>query len=371
MKIATVAGTRPEWIRLSKLIPLLDSLLGNGHRLVHTGQNFSPELDANLFAELDLRRPDLRIESGGESFANQFAVLMPALEDFLARERPDRMVILGDTNSSLGAAIVAARLGIAIYHVESGNRCHGHQSPEEVNRRVIDHTSTVHLCYSERARMNLVAEGLPLARTFVVGNPLAEVLASEFSIEGEPTPWQSKTWDMVGLSGPGMRFLSTMHRAENVDDQARLWAFLNALQAACEGENAMCLMSTHPRMRARLNGTEAAWNRIVFSRPLPFRQFVAMEATADLVLSDSGTAPEECAILARPLVILRDYMERQEVLERGGAVLWAPGYPVSLWMAVRSVMDRSGLPAPIPPEYSVRPVAATVARLLLSPVPPC
>ena len=292
--------------------------------------------------------------------------------------------ILGDTNSSVGA-LIAARLGIPVYHLEAGNRCHGHQSPEEVNRRAIDHTATVHLCYSERARMNLVQEGLPLARTFVVGNPLSEVLLDKFAIcdrdgRPEPTPWMRASWERAGLGEPG--FLATLHRAENVDDPERLVAFLDAIQGLCvvEGTKPLpghcddgevrCLMSTHPRTRARLAGGEAKWPSIRFSDPLHFGEFVALEAIAQLVLSDSGTAPEECIILGRPLVVLRDYMERQEVWERGGCALWSPGSPTSLEVAAGAVLDRSGPPVPVPTEYAARPVAATVARLLLSPVPP-
>ena len=195
MKVATILGTRPELIRLSKIIPLLDKLLGagEGHQVFHTGQNFDPWLDADLWREFGLRAPDVRVEAGGGTFAEQLAIFLPRLEAWLRDFQPDRFLVLGDTNSSVGA-LIAARLGIPVYHLEAGNRCHGHQSPEEVNRRAIDHTATVHLCYSERARMNLVQEGLPLARTFVVGNPLSEVLLDKFAIcdrdgRPEPTPW--------------------------------------------------------------------------------------------------------------------------------------------------------------------------------------
>lgn len=378
MRVATILGTRPEIIRLSKIIPLLDNLLGagDGHRVFHTGQNYDRELDTAFFEEFGLRDPDVHAKAGGGTFAKQLAIFLPRLEAWLKEFQPDRFLVLGDTNSSVGA-LIAARLGIPVYHLEAGNRCHGPQSPEEVNRRAIDHVSTVHLCYTERSRMNLVAEGIPLARTFVVGNPLAEVLSG---LRQEPRGLlehvnrrvlDDKAWERAGGGFGRPRWLATLHRQENVDAPDRPKAFLDAIQAACDGAGARCLMSTHPRTRAWLKGQEATWDRIYFSRPLPFGQFVAMEASADLVLSDSGTAPEECAITARPLVILRDYMERQEVLERGGAVLWAPGSPTPLSLAARSVMDPSVLPVPIPPEYAPHPVAATVARLLLSPVPPC
>lgn len=370
MKVATILGTRPEIIRLSKIIPLLDGLLGKDHQVFHTGQNFSPELDSAIAAELGLRAPDVRVEAGGGTFAEQLAIFLPRLEAWLRDFRPDRFLVLGDTNSSIGA-LIAARLGIPVYHLEAGNRCHGPQSPEEINRRAIDHVSTVHLCYSERARMNLVAEGLPLARTFVVGNPLAEVLASQ------PIPMLPEIRALkADLSLPDGDFLlATMHRAENVDDPERLSAFLGAIQDLCTVQDTRCLLSTHPRTRARLQclrrGLVPSTDRIVFSDPLPFGDFVALESTAQLVLSDSGTAPEECAILGRPLVVLRDYMERQEVWERGGCILWSPGSPTPLRVAAEAVLYRSDPAAALPLEYVDRPVAATAVRLLLSPVPPC
>lgn len=372
MKIATILGTRPEIVRLSKIIPLLDELLGagTGHRVFHTGQSYDRELDSDLWQEFGLCDPDVRVEAGGGDFSQQLAAFMPPLEAWLRTFRPDRFLVLGDTNSSVGA-LIAARLGIPVYHLEAGNRCHGPESPEEVNRRLIDHVSTVHLCYSERARMNLVAEGLPLARTFVVGNPLAEVLAGELLDGGEPTlrmlmSWTHQGWGSALDEG---RVLATLHRAENVDDPKRLQAYLDAIDGLCMGIGARCLMSTHPRTRTRLDGREGTWERIRFCRPLPFGEFLALEATADLVLSDSGTAPEECAILSKPLVILRDYMERQELLERGVGVLWAPGSPCSLAVAHEAAV-RSDDRVPLSEGHEARPVAATVARLLLSPVPP-
>lgn len=369
IKVATILGTRPEIIRLSKVIPLLDDLLGagDGHQVFHTGQNYDPELDSAFFEEFGLRAPDVHAQAGGGTFAEQLAIYMPKLEVWLKEFRPDRFLVLGDTNSSLGA-VVAARLGIPVYHLEAGNRCHGSQSPEEVNRRIIDHTATVHLCYSERARMNLVAEGLPLARTFVVGNPLAEVLAAN-----RPSGTTCNGWELAGLptAGSRARFLATLHRAENVDDPDRLNAFLNAIDGLCCETGARCLLSTHPRTRARLEGREDTWKTIAFSPPMSFRRFLSLEETADSVLSDSGTAPEECAILRRPLVILRDYMERQELLERGTAVLWGPGSPCSLRIAYEAAIRSAHCCASLPDGYEPRPVAATVARLLLSPVPPC
>jgi len=361
MRVATILGTRPELIRLSRILPLLDRLLGDRHQVLHTGQNYDPELDGNIRLEFGLRAPDVQVEAGGRSFAGQLAALLPVVEGWLGRFLPDRFLVLGDTNSSLGA-LVAARMGVPVYHLEAGNRCHGPESPEEVNRRAIDHTATVHLCYSERARTNLLAEGLPLARTFVVGNPLAEVIASD--------SWRDLEAPAKHGFQAGHYLLVTLHRQENVDDPARLAAFMQALNELCRSLGCPALVSVHPRTRAKIESAGLGpWDRLQLSKPLSFTEFCSLQATAKLVLSDSGTAPEECAILGRPLVVLRDYMERQEILERGGCVLWTDRSPVSLPDAAAAVLGGgSGI---VPPDHLPRPVAATVARLLLSPVPPC
>jgi len=363
MRVATILGTRPEIIRLSRILPLLDRLLGEGHQVFHTGQNYDVEMDGNLWREFGLRAPDVRMEAGGGTFAEQLAIFLPPLDTWLRGFRPNRFLVLGDTNSSLGS-LVAARMGVPVYHLEAGNRCHGLESPEEVNRRAIDHTATVHLCYSERARANLLAEGLPLARTFVVGNPLAEVLASG--------TWRDPEAPAKQGFRAGHYLLVTLHRQENVDDPGRLAAFMQALNELCRSLGCPALVSVHPRTRAKFEAAGLGpWDRLQLSKPLSFTEFCSLQAAARLVLSDSGTAPEECTMLGRPLVVLRDYMERQEIWERGGCVLWSPESSTPLETAVAAVLDRPGPPVPVPPEYADRPVAATVARLLLSPVPPC
>jgi len=369
MRVATILGTRPEIIRLSLLLPLLDDLLGPGnHQVFHTGQNFDAELDGNFWDELKLRPPDFHAGAGGGTFAEQLAGFFPKLENWLGSFQPDRFLVLGDTNSSLGG-LVAARMRIPVYHLEAGNRCHGPESPEEVNRHVIDHAATVHLCYSERARMNLVAEGLPLARTFVVGNPLAEVLHRGKAMTEDPG---GEFFQVHGIAEGEQYALASLHRAENTAGE-RLWDFLSAIDGTAQQLGYRVLMSTHPRLRQRLDAKEngGVWYpNISFHKPLPYYDYVKLQRFAEVILSDSGTAPESCAMLRKPLVALRDYMERQELLEAGCCVLWTDRSQISLKAAIKAVQCTSLFPPVIPPEHAPRPVAATVARLLLSPVPP-
>jgi UDP-N-acetylglucosamine 2-epimerase (non-hydrolysing) len=367
VKVATILGTRPEIIRLSKIIKKLDSVLGrDNHHVFHTGQNYDRNLDAAFFEELELREPDCRVEAGGGTLAEQLAICLPKLERWLLHFQPDRFLVLGDTNSSVGA-LIAARLGIPVYHLEAGNRCHGAESPEEVNRKVIDHISTVHLCYSERARMNLIAEGLPLARTYVVGNPLAEMV----SLNNPKETGYARHFMLYKKYNVDRDkyILSTLHRAENVDNPERLQAFLDAIQSVALALDMKAVMSLHPRTKGKLG--DQTYDNIIFCAPMPFREFLTLEMGAGLVISDSGTAPEECAMMHKPLIILRDYMERQEVLERGCCALWTDRSQCTLLKVATTLLSQSrdDYHFQAPEEYC-RPVASTVAQILLSPVPP-
>jgi len=211
VRVVTFLGTRPEIIRLSRLIPLLDQHCD--HTLVHTGQNFEECLSDLFFRELEVRQPDLALGCRGDDFAGQIARIFEEGYRVLAERRPDRVLVLGDTNSGL-VSIVAKRMGIPVYHMEAGNRCHDDRVPEEVNRRLIDHSSSTWLPYTTRSKENLVAEGIPLQRIFVTGNPIGEVLAHH-----APAIGSSDVTSRLGLTG-GQYFLVTLHRAENVISRA-------------------------------------------------------------------------------------------------------------------------------------------------------
>lgn len=243
MKVMTVLGTRPEIIRLCRVIEKLDACCE--HVLVHTGQNFDRNLNEVFFEQLGVRQPDHFLQAGGERAGRQIGEILARSEEVLLQEKPDRVLILGDTNSCL-AAVMAKRLGIPVYHMEAGNRCFDDRVPEEVNRRIVDHSSDVHMPYTERSRANLLAEGLPSRSIFVTGNPIKEVLDYY-----QPRVAESKILEQLGLSAQKF-FLVTLHRAENVDLPERLNGLLQALKELWREYQMPVIISTHPRTRDRM-----------------------------------------------------------------------------------------------------------------------
>jgi len=370
MKVLTILGTRPEIIRLSRVIPLLDEVLGReSHTLVNTGQNYDDLLSTVFFKELGIRDRDYYLNASG-SFAQQMATIFSALEHTLAQERPDRVLILGDTNSSL-AAIVAARLRIPVYHMEAGNRCYDDRTPEEVNRRLIDHVSSVLLPYTERARQNLLAEGIHSSRIFVTGNPIHEVI-EHYGRQIDLAAALAR--ERLGIKSQGY-FLVTLHREENVGDRERLKSFLAAFAALNNDYSFPVIVSTHPRTRKRLEDLRHIRNLCGDTRfldPFGFFDFIALQRSAFCVLSDSGTVQEESCLLGVPSVTLRDTTERPETVEAGASVLSSadPVRIVALVNQVTSVPDgrtKKWTPSwTVPAEYLRLNVAETVVRILTS-----
>lgn len=356
MKVMTIVGTRPEIIRLSRVIPMLDA--AGEHVLVHTGQNYDPNLSDVFFRELGVRAPDEHLRVGGSSAAAQIGELFTRIGEVFERHRPDRVLILGDTNSGL-AAIVAARLGIPVYHMEAGNRCYDDRVPEEINRRVIDHSSTVLMPYTVRSKENLVREGIERERIFITGNPIGEVL-THYS----PAIEASEALTRFDVR-PGGFFLLTMHRAENVDDPARLGRLVEAVVGVSREFALPVLFSVHPRTAHRLRdaGLLPDPTHVRLLEPLGFFDFVRLERDARAVMSDSGTVQEECAIFRVPNVTIRDVTERPETLECGSNIL-SGADPDAVVRAMRLVLSQ----APdwqAPPEYEVPLVARTVVKLVL------
>lgn len=357
MKIMTILGTRPEIIRLSLVIPLLDGLAE--HTLVHTGQNFDPALSGNIFTDLRLRQPDLFLGVGASaSLGQQLAQIMEKSHDILRADMPDRLLLLGDTNSAL-SAVMAKRLGIPVFHMEAGNRCFDDRVPEEVNRRVIDHSSDVLMPYTERSRQNLLREGIDSSRICVTGNPINEVIrhhARQISA--------SAVLADLGLE-PGQYFLVTMHRAENVDDRSRLQSLTEAMNRLHGQYGLPVIVSTHPRTRERLRAFDIHADQagVRFLPPFGFFDFVALEQNARCVLSDSGTVQEECCILKVPNVTIRDVTERPETVECGSNILSGVD-PESIQRCVGVALHSP--PAWTPPqEYLAQGVSATAVRILL------
>lgn len=355
MKVMTILGTRPEVVRLSTIIPKLDSLCD--HVLVHTGQNFDYNLNDVFFKELRVRTPDQYLNARG-SFGEQMATILHGIEKLLKQERPDRFLVLGDTNSSL-AAIMVKRIGIPVFHMEAGNRCYDDRVPEETNRRLIDHSSDVLMPYTERSRSNLLREGIDGRRIFVTGNPIYEVLnAYREQIE------QSKIHGELGLA-TRKYFLVTMHRAENVDVGSRLQSLTRAFSALHVEYGIPVIVSTHPHTRQRLqaSGISMQEDGIRYLEPFGFFDFVKLEQNAYCVLSDSGTVQEECSIFGVPSVTIRDTTERPETLEYGSNILSGTETD-SVLRSVKVVLAKTGCFA-TPPEYLRENVSNTVRQLVL------
>lgn len=354
MKVITVLGTRPEIIRLSRIIEKLDRSCQ--HVLVHTGQNYDPNLNDVFFQQLGVRAPNHYLNARG-SLGEQLGVLLSETEKILQKEAPDKLLVLGDTNSAL-SAIITKRYGIPVYHMEAGNRCYDDRVPEEVNRRIIDHSSDVLMPYTERSRQNLLREGIPGQRIFVTGNPIHEVIQHyEAQIQG------STILPDLGLA-PGKYFLVTLHRAENVDVEARLRELTLALGRLQQKYNRPVIVSTHPHTRARME-TFGVLNdnpQVRFLQPFGFFDFIQLERNAACLLSDSGTVQEECAIFKVANVTLRDVTERPETLECGSNILTGADSE-NILRCVELVLGQKESWR-VPPEYLVENVSDTVLRIL-------
>ena len=313
MKVLTILGTRPEIIRLSKIIPKLDKYCD--HIIVHTGQNYDYELDKIFFHTLKVRKPDYYLNARG-TFAKQIAIIFEKLEEILIKEKPDRFLVLGDTNSSLGG-VVAKRLMIPVFHMEAGNRCFDENVPEEVNRRIIDHSSSILLPYTNRSCENLLSEGISKSRIYVTGNPIYEVIKSNLK-----KIKLSKILNELKLKNSSY-FLLTLHRQENVDNPKQLLKFINLLKIIIKKyNNKKIIWPIHPRTKNLLVGLKINLDeRIILTKPLNFFDFIKLEENSFCVLTDSGTVQEECSILKVPCIILRNSTERQETLESGAVLI--------------------------------------------------
>jgi UDP-N-acetylglucosamine 2-epimerase (non-hydrolysing) len=356
MKIMTILGTRPEIIRLSLVIPLLDRFCK--HILVHTGQNYDDRLSEIFFDELGVRKPDVYLSVRAAGFGAQIGQILERSEALFLEHRPDRLLILGDTNSGL-AAIIARRLGIPVYHMEAGNRCYDDRVPEEVNRRVIDHSSSVLMPYTNRSRANLLAEGFPSNRVYVIGNPIKQVI-DHFSEKIAA----SAILEQLRLERHKF-FLVTLHRAENVDIECRLRSLVDAFALLHEEFGFPVVCSLHPRTRSKMGafGIDLEQAGLSFREPFGFFDFIALEQSAFCLLSDSGTVQEEACIFGIPNVTIRDVTERPETLDCGSNILCGV-IPEEILRAVRMVTAQNARWKP-PEEYLAPAVAETVCRIVL------
>lgn len=315
LKVMTVVGTRPEIIRLSRVIAQLDRHCE--HVLVHTGQNYDYELNEVFFSDLGIRKPDHFLEAAGASAAETIAQVIQNVDRVLAETQPDALLILGDTNSCL-AAIAAKRRKVPIFHMEAGNRCFDFRVPEEINRRIVDHTADINLSYSQIARDYLLREGFPPDQVIVTGSPMREVIEHY-----RPGIEASDVLARQGLEA-GRYFVVSSHREENVDAPENLQRLLHVLNTLAERYDEPVIVSTHPRTRKRLEALLAQQTmhpQVQFMKPFGFLDYIRLQCSARAVLSDSGTITEESSILNFPALNLREVHERPEGFEEGAVMM--------------------------------------------------
>ena len=359
LKVVTIIGTRPEIIRLSRVMALLDESVN--HIIVHTGQNYDYELNEIFFKDLELRRPDYFLSVDTSSVGTVLGETIKKTEEVLKKEKPDAVLILGDTNSSI-ACIIAKRLKIPIFHMEAGNRCFDLNVPEEINRRIIDHVADFNLVYTENARRHLLSEGLPHRKIYLTGSPMFEVITYYRGRIQE-----SKILQTLALKQKDY-FLVSVHREENVDNPENLEKILDFLNKLSANYNKRIILSTHPRTRKRIEklATKELSRMIEFHKPFGFFDYVHLEANACCTISDSGTISEESAILNFPAVTIREATERPEALDTGTIILTGLDSDVlldSIRFTVREFNEK--IPRNIPKEYEIGNTSWRVVKLLM------
>ena len=351
MKILTLAGTRPELIRLSIIIKKLDKLVD--HVFVYTNQNYHYTLSTIFFDELNIRNPNYYFENEAHSFVDFFSNAMVEFEKILAKEKPDKILVLGDTNTGL-LSLVARKMDIPIYHMEAGNRCYDDRVPEEANRKVIDSLSTYNLPYTENSKQNLLNEGYDKNHVFKIGNPIYEVLKSY-------DKYYSNILDRLSLKTNEF-VLVTTHRSENVDKVIPLSNIVHAINDI--SDRFKVVFSMHPRTKEKLLKLDLKFSdNILLSNPFSFFDFIKLEQTAKVVISDSGTVQEECCIYKVPSITIRNTTERQETIECGSNILSGTNKD-DILTAFNATIKRSNTWTP-PEDYLVENVSDTVINILL------
>lgn len=365
LKVMTILGTRPEIIRLSRVMHLLDQFVD--HKIVHTGQNYDFELNQIFFDELGVRQPDHFLQVDTRSLGRCLGEILIKTEEVLLKEQPDAVLVLGDTNSAL-ATVMAKRMKVPTYHMEAGNRCFDENVPEETNRRLVDHTADFNLVYTENARRHLLAEGLSHRFIYLTGSPMLEVLE-----HARPGIDRSTVLEQLGLE-KGRYFIVSVHREENVDSRENLQHVVACLQSLHRTFGYPVVVSTHPRTRKRLEalGADMSTDGIRFLKPFGFFDYNRLQLDAFCAVSDSGTISEESAMLGFPAVTIRNALERPEAMDTGSIVMTGLR-PDVLVNAVRFVTaDRvaAGLsPMEVPQDYQVRNTSERVLKLILGTAP--
>ena len=360
LKVATIVGTRPEIIRLSRVMAALDTYVD--HVLIHTGQNYDFELNQIFFDDLELRKPDHFLNAVGESAAETIGMIITTVDKALAEIQPDAVLILGDTNSCL-SALAAKRRKIPVFHMEAGNRCFDQRVPEEINRKIVDHISDINMPYSTISRDYLLREGLPPDRVIKTGSPMYEVLHHYL-----PKIERSEILDTLGLE-PGKYFVVSCHREENVDSDRNITNLRQVLEGLVADFGERVIVTTHPRTRKKLEERGFQFDRkIELHKPFSLTDYVKLQMNARAVLSDSGTINEESSILNFPALNIREAHERPEGMEEAAVMMTGLE-----WNTIRQglvVLNSQGRGAErtlrIVEDYHVPNVSEKVARIILS-----
>ncbi len=363
LKVMTILGTRPEIIRLSRVMSLLDDHVD--HVLVHTGQNWDFELNEVFFNDLGVRKPNYFLAVDTSSLGSVLGGILVETEKVLKEERPDGLLILGDTNSAI-AAIMARRMKIPIYHMEAGNRSFDRNVPEETNRRLVDHVSDFNLVYTEHARRHLLSEGIEHRRIYLTGSPMREVLENyRDRIE------KSDILARLNLV-KGKYFIVSVHREENVDSKERLVSLVGALNAIAEKYDVPIIISTHPRTRDRLQNLEGVKfdDRIRDMKPFGFHDYNHLQMHAFCAISDSGTIAEESSILDFPAITPRDAIERPEALDTGNIVVTGLNKntiidAIDAVTKIQASKVSDGIARTIPNDYEILNTSERVLKLIL------
>ncbi|MDI6742548.1 MAG: UDP-N-acetylglucosamine 2-epimerase (non-hydrolyzing) [Smithella sp.] len=360
MKVMTFVGTRPEIIRLSRVIAALERY--TRHILVHTGQNYDYELNQVFFDDLELRAPDHFLEAAGKTPAETVGLVIAKADEVLAGEKPDAVLILGDTNSCL-AAYPAKRRKVPVFHMEAGNRCFDERVPEEINRKIVDHISDINMPYSSISREYLLREGLPPDRVIKTGSPMYEVLHYYM-----PKIEQSSILHQLGLDPLGY-FVVSCHREENVDDENNFRGLIEVLKGFVAAYNKPIIMTTHPRTRKRIESEEIKLPATVeLHKPFAMTDYIKLEMNAQAVLSDSGTITEESSILNFPALNIRQAHERPEGMEEGAVMMVGLQWPrIQEGLAVLESQSKGAdRTLRLVRDYDVLSVSEKVVRIIMS-----
>jgi UDP-N-acetylglucosamine 2-epimerase len=359
LKVMTIIGTRPEIIRLSEVIKACDKYFN--HILVHTGQNWDYELNQVFFNELELREPNHYLNSVGKHLGETIGNIISKSYEVLLKEKPDALLILGDTNSAL-CAISAKRLKVPIFHMEAGNRCFDQNVPEEINRKIVDHISDINLPYTEHSRRYLLSEGIRKEHIFVTGSPMTEVLYKNMD-----KIKQSKVLEKLNLE-PGKYILISVHREENIDDEKNFISLMTAINIIAECYQIPVIYSTHPRSKKFIEKRKFKFHPLVRNlKPFGFLDYNNLQMNSFCVLSDSGTLSEESAILGFSGILLRTSTEHPEVLDKGSIIIGGiEDNDIKIAIEIAITMHKSHKETVLPADYIDTNVSIKVVKIILS-----